>query len=292
MDAMEKKIIIIGSGPAGISAALYARRSGAEVTVVTKGAGALAKAERIENYYGFAEPLSGAELERQGIAGAKKLGVIFQEGEVMQLGFNDTFDGYQVSGPSFELSAPSVILAAGASRQSLRVPGIAKFEGKGVSYCAICDSFFYRQKRVAVIGSGEYALHEAEVLAPHAAELHILTNGAETDVAFPQEMLLHKQKIAAVEGENHVERIVFEDGSLLPLDGIFLAIGTAGSVALAKKMGILLDGQNIRVDDNMATNVPGIFAAGDCTGGLLQVAKAVYDGARAGLAASKFIRGK
>lgn len=210
----------------------------------------------------------------------------------MQLGFNDTFDGYQVSGPSFELSAPSVILAAGASRQSLRVPGIAKFEGKGVSYCAICDAFFYRQKRVAVIGSGEYALHEAEVLAPHAAELHILTNGAETDVAFPPEMLLHKQKIAAVEGENHVERIVFEDGSLLPLDGIFLAIGTAGSVALAKKMGILLDGQNIRVDDNMATNVPGIFAAGDCTGGLLQVAKAVYDGARAGLAASKYIRGK
>lgn len=289
---MEKKVIVIGSGPAGISAALYARRGGADVTVVTKGEGALARAGRIENYYGFSEPLSGTELERRGIAGARKLGIAFQEGEVMQLGFNDTFDGYRVSGQSLELSAPSVILAVGASRQSLQIPGISEFEGKGVSYCAICDAFFYRKKRVAVIGSGEYALHEAEALAPHVAEVHILTNGDEKKAAFPREMVVHDQKLAAIEGDTHVERVVFDDGASLPIDGVFLAIGTAGSVALAKKMGILLDGRSIRVDDTMATNVPGIFAAGDCTGGLLQIAKAVYEGARAGLAAVQYLRSK
>ena len=289
---MEKKIIVIGSGPAGISAALYARRGGASVTVVTKGQGALAKAERIENYYGFPEPVTGAELERLGIEGARRLGITLQSGEVMQLGFNDTFDGYTVAGKDFELSAPSVILAAGASRQSRPIPGIAGLEGKGVSYCAICDAFFYRKKRVGVIGAGAYALHEAEVLAPHVSELHILTNGAEETAQFPQGMTVHTSKLSSIKGTEHVESVVFEDGAELPLDGVFIAIGTAGSVVLAKKMGIQLEGRSVKVDENMATNVPGIFAAGDCTGGLLQVAKAVYEGAKAGLSAVNYLRSK
>lgn len=288
----EKKqdIIIIGAGPAGISAALYARRAGLAVTVVTKGPGALAKAEGIENYYGFVEPITGAELERRGIEGAKRLGVAFQQGEVMQLGFNDAFNGYKVEGADFALEAPSVILAAGASRTTLSVPGLKEHEGKGVSYCAVCDAFFYRQKCVAVIGAGAYALHEAEVLAPHASEVHILTNGEQPQAAFPETMTVHTEKIAAIEGDGRVTGVRFEDGTTLPIDGVFLAIGTAGSTALARKAGILLDGANIKVDDAMATNVPGIFAAGDCTGGLLQVAKAVYEGAKAGLGAVKYVR--
>ena len=289
---MEKKIIVIGSGPAGISAALYARRGGASVTVVAKGQGALAKAERIENYYGFPEPVTGAELERLGIEGARRLGITLQSGEVMQLGFNDTFDGYTVAGKDFELSAPSVILAAGASRKSVQIPGIAELEGKGVSYCAICDAFFYRKKRVGVIGAGAYALHEAEVLAPHVSELHILTNGAEETAQFPQGMTVHTSKLSSIKGTEHVESVVFEDGAELPLDGVFIAIGTAGSVGLAKMMGIQLEGRSVKVDENMATNVPGIFAAGDCTGGLLQVAKAVYEGAKAGLSAVNYLRSK
>ena len=290
----EKKqdIIIIGAGPAGISAALYARRAGLAVTVVTKGPGALAKAEGIENYYGFAEPVTGTELERRGIEGAKRLGVQIQKGEVMQLGFNDAFNGYKVEGADFTLEAPSVILAAGASRTTLNVPGRKELEGRGVSYCAVCDAFFYRQKRVAVIGAGAYALHEADVLAPHASEVHILTNGESPQAAFPETMTVHTEKIAAIEGGSRVTGVRFADGTTLPIDGVFLAIGTAGSTALARKMGILLDGANVKVDDDMATNVPGVYAAGDCTGGLLQVAKAVYEGAKAGLSAVKYVRGK
>lgn len=289
---MEKKLIVIGAGPAGVSAALYARRAGLAVTVVTKGPGALAKAEGIENYYGLAEPVTGAELEQRGIAGAKRIGVQFVTGEVLQIGFNDTFDGYKVEGDGFTMEAPSLVLAAGATRKTLSVPGVQAFEGKGVSYCAVCDAFFYRQKRVAVIGAGAYALHEAEALAPHASEVHILTNSEPLAATFPEQMIVHPQKITAIIGDDRVTGVQFADGTSLPIDGVFLAIGTAGSTALARKLGILLDGAKIKVNEAMATNVPGVFAAGDCTGGLLQVAKAVYEGAKAGLAAVKYVRGK
>ncbi|MCI6283930.1 FAD-dependent oxidoreductase [Selenomonas sp.] len=289
---MEQQLIIIGAGPAGISAALYARRAGLAVTVVTKGPGALAKAEGIENYYGFPEPVTGAELEQRGIEGAKRLGVQLVTGEVLQIGFNDTFDGYKVEGADFTLEAPSLVLAAGAARKTLAVPGITEFEGKGVSYCAVCDAFFYRQKRVAVIGAGAYALHEAEALVSHASEVHILANGAASQAAFPENMIVRTDPIAAIVGDERVTGVQFADGTTLALDGVFLAIGTAGSTALARKLGILLDGANIKVNEMMATNVPGVFAAGDCTGGLLQVAKAVYEGAKAGLAAVKYVREK
>ncbi len=288
------KVLIIGAGPAGISAALYARRGGAEVTVVTKGigTGGLAKAEKIENYYGLAEPVTGLELEQRGIDGALRLGVELIEDELLELSFNDTFTGFKATTKQHQLAADSVILAAGASRKSLGIPGIAEFEGKGVSYCAICDAFFYRGKTVAVIGSGEYALHEAQTLLPHAAQVILLTNGMESEVAVPAAIEVRTEKLAAVEGDGRVERVRFEDGTELDLAGVFLAIGTAGSTEFARKIGAMLDGNSIKVDEHMATNVPGLFAAGDCTGGLLQVAKAVYQGAESGLSAVRYIRSK
>lgn len=142
---MEKTdLLVIGAGPAGISAALYARRGGLSVTVVTKGieTGGLSKAEKIENYYGFAEPISGKELLRRGAAGARRLGVEIVEEELLALSFNDTFDGFKAASRQHEWEASAVVLAAGASRRTLPIPGIAEFEGKGVSYCAICDAFF------------------------------------------------------------------------------------------------------------------------------------------------------
>ena len=164
-------VIIIGSGPAGVSAALYARRGGADVTVVTKGAGALRAAELVENYYGFDVPITGAELERRSIAGAKRLGVVFAMDEAMSVLPRDDGQGFRVEGGRSAYEGDTVILAAGASRSMLSVPGLQEFEGRGVSFCAICDAFFYRGKNVAVIGAGDYALHEAEILLPHAARL-------------------------------------------------------------------------------------------------------------------------
>lgn len=288
------KVVIIGSGPAGVSAALYARRGGAEVTVFSKGLSlsGLEKAEKIENYYGLAEPISGAELHARGIDGAKKIGVEFVEDELLSLMFNESFTGFKVTGKKHELEADSVIVATGAARQSLPIPGVKEFEGKGISYCATCDAFFYRGNTVAVVGAGAYALHEARALLPHAAQVIMLTNGADPVPEVPPEIRVCTAKIAVIDGDKRVERVVFADGTSLSLDGVFIALGTVGSTAIAKKIGAQLDGNHIKIDAHGATNVPGLFAAGDCTGGLLQIAKAVYQGAEAGLSAVKYLRTK
>ena len=119
-----------------------------------------------------------------------------------------------------------------------------------------------------------------------------MTNGEAAPAHVPAGLLVHTERLAAVEGEGRVERVVFAGGAALPVSGVFVAVGTAGSTAIAKKLGILLDGVYLKVNEKMETNVPGVFAAGDATGGLLQVVKAVHEGAVAGLSALKFLRGK
>ena len=267
-------IVIIGSGPAGVSAALYAARAGVQPTVLTKGPGALDRAELIQNYYGFAEPITGAELERRGIEGAKAVGVEFVTTEAVGLTYTDKLTVETLDG---EFPADAVILATGASRAAPRIPGLAGLEGHGVSYCATCDAFFYRGKDVAVLGSGEYALHEAQALLPVAKSVTLLTNGQPLTAEFPAEVTVKPQKVEALLGEER-------------LSGVFVALGVAGSTALARKLGAEVDGNRIVVDDTMQTTLPGLYAAGDCTGGLLQVAKAVYEGALAGSEAAKALR--
>lgn len=167
-------IVIIGSGPAGVSAALYAARAGVQTTVLTKGPGALDRAELIQNYYGFAESITGAELERRGIEGAKAVGVEFVTTEAVGLTYTDKLTVETLAG---DFPADAVILATGASRAAPRIPGLAGLEGHGVSYCATCDAFFYRGRDVAVLGSGEYALHEVQALLPVAHSVTLLTGG-------------------------------------------------------------------------------------------------------------------
>ena len=280
-------VVIVGTGPAGVSAALYARRGGADVTVVAKDGGALSAADRIENYYGFEEPISGAELLHRGSEGARRLGVVFERDEVVGFSMPPEGNGYIVVGRQRSYAADALVLAAGAQRADLPVAGIRAFEGHGVSSCAVCDAFFYRGRHVAVIGAGAYAQHEVQILLPHAARVTLLTNGTAPEVSFPPAVTVDTRRLLRVEGERRVERVVFADETPLDVDGIFLAVGVAGSTALAQKLGVRLDGSRIAVDAHMATNVPHVYAAGDCTGGLLQIAKAVYEGAQAGLSAVK-----
>ena len=280
-------IVIVGSGPAGISAALYAVRAGADTTVLTKGPGALDRAEKIENYYGFAEPVSGAELERRSIENARRLGVRFVTAEAVGLTYTDQLT---VETMDKNYPADAVILATGASRAVPRIPGLAGLEGHGVSYCAACDAFFYRGKDVAVLGSGEYALHEVQALLPVVRSVTLLTNGAPLTAQFPPEVRVCPQAVAAVLGETVVTGVQLSGGETLAVSGVFVALGVAGSTALARKIGAEVDGNRIVVDAGMQTTVPGLYAAGDCTGGLLQVAKAVYEGAQAATEAVKALR--
>lgn len=281
-------LVIVGSGPAGVSAALYAARAGVRTTVLTKGPGALDRAELIQNYYGFSEPISGAELERRGIEGAKALGVNFVTTEAVGLTYTDRLTVETLAG---EFPADAVILATGASRAAPKIPGLVGLEGHGVSYCATCDAFFYRGKDVAVLGNGEYALHEVQALLPVVKSVTLLTNGSPLTAQFPPEVAVHPEKIDAILGEERVTGVQLNGGGIVELSGVFVALGVAGSTALARKLGAEVDGNRIVVDPRtMQTTLPGLYAAGDCTGGLLQVAKAVYEGALAGTEAAKALR--
>ena len=280
-------IVIIGSGPAGVSAALYTARAGVETTVLTKGPGALDRAAHIQNYYGFAEPITGAELERRGIEGAKAVGVEFVTTEAVGLTYTDKLTVETLAG---DFPADAVILATGASRAAPRIPGLAGLEGHGVSYCATCDAFFYRGRDVAVLGSGEYALHEVQALLPVAHSVTLLTGGAPLTAQFPPEVTVCPETVDAILGEQTVTGVQLNGGRQVPLSGVFVALGVAGSTALARKLGAEVEGNRIVVDEKMQTTLPGLYAAGDCTGGLLQVAKAVYEGALAGTEAAKAVR--
>ena len=143
-----------------------------------------------------------------------------------------------------------------------------------------------------MLGSGEYAMHEASELLPVVGSVTVLTNGAELTGVLPEGAKLDTRKITAFEGDGVVEKVTFEDGESLAISGVFVAVGVAGSTDLAKKLGAATEGNRILVDEKMATNVPGLYAAGDCTGGMLQIAKAVYQGAQAGTSIVAEIRKK
>ena len=282
-----KNAVVVGAGPAGISAALYLVRAGIETTVVAKGAGALEKAEKIENYYGFPEPIEGKKLVENGIAQAKRLGARFVAGEVVGLGYDEKLTVKATLG---EYPADCVVLATGTSRKLPKIPGLQEYEGRGVSFCAVCDAFFYRKKAVAVLGGGEFALAEAMELLPVVDSVTLLTDGATPIAGIPPEIVVITKPVRELAGGERLEKVIFKDGSELMVAGVFLAVGVAGSADLARKIGIITEGNTIAVDSHMATNVPGIYAAGDCTGGMLQIAKAVYQGALAGTEATKYLR--
>ena len=277
-------VIIIGAGPAGISASLYLIRAKKSILVISKDNSSLKKAEKIDNYYGL-ESLTGKELFDRGIKQAKELGVNIVKEEVISIDFED-IGKFKVITENKEYISKNVIIATGTSRKTPNIKGIKEYEGKGVSYCAICDAFFYKNKDVAVIGSGNYAIHEAKTLKDVANSVSILTNGEQV-VQNRDESLqnfdINEKRIKEVRGFNKVEEIDFDDDTSKKVSGVFIAMGTASADDLAKKIGVVLKNNSIQVDENMQTNIKGIYACGDCTGGLLQINKAVYEGAKAAL---------
>ena len=280
--------IIIGKGPAGISASLYTVRANLKTLIIGKDESALVKAKEIENYYGFDKIISGQELLKSGIRQAENLGIELKSEEVVGISYQENFTVKTIND---EYTSKIVIIATGAKRAKPKIEGIAEYEGKGISYCAVCDGFFHRNKDVAVLGSGEYAISEALELTPMANSVTILTNGGEAREVRNPKISFNNKKVREFRGDsNKVQTIDFEDDTSLNVSGIFIAEGTATSLDLAKKMGIETEKNNIVVDNNMSTNIPGIFACGDCTGGLLQISKAVHEGTKAGLSAIEFLK--
>lgn len=273
---MEYDVIIVGAGPAGVSASLYTKRANKKTLILYKDDSSLERASKIENYYGFENGISGKKLYEDGIKQAKNIGVDVKEEEVIKIEKN--VDAFFVTTSNMQYKAKYVILATGNKKNKPKIQGIIELEGKGVSYCAICDGFFYRGKDVSVLGNGDYAISEANDLINLAKTITILTNGQKAPEFRAENVTIETRVVKAIEGENRVEAIELEDGTRIKTDGIFIAQGVAGSTEFAKKLGALVDKDKIVVDSNMKTSVPGLYACGDCVGGLLQVAKAVNEG--------------
>ena len=288
--------IIIGSGPAGITASLYIKRAGFNVLVISKEESVLSKAEKIENYYGFAEPISGKELEENGLKQAKRLGVEILKREIISIKYAD--NNYEVitanQSKHEKYIARTVVLATGANRNIPNIKGIKEYEGRGISYCAICDAAFFRNKEVAVLGNGEYAIGEIEELLPVAKSVTMLTDGKEyiENRSISEKLRVNNKKVREFRGTNKIEEIEFEDNTKEKINGIFIAQGTASSLDFAKKIGARIENNYIIVNDQMETTVPNVYACGDCTGGILQISKAVYEGTKAGLAIINKLRQK
>lgn len=283
-------VIIIGAGPAGISASLYTQRANQKTLILYHETSNLEKAVKIDNYYGFSQGVSGEELYETGIKQAENLGVEVKKEEVIKVGMTE--NGFQISTTKQDYQSKTVIIALGNKKKQVEIKGIKELEGKGVSYCAICDGFFYRGKKVAVLGNGNYALAETNELLAIADQITILTNGEKAPEFRANNVEINTKPIQEIKGENRVREVRFQDDTSLEMDGIFVAQGVAGGTELAKKLGILTKQNTIVVNEKMETNIPGIYACGDCTGGLLQVCKAVYEGATAGLQAIQYVRNK
>ncbi len=263
-------VIVIGAGPAGLSAALTLRSRGKSVLLLESpgAASALAKAEKVDNYPGL-PAIGGGELLEAMRAQALSLGAEFLSEKalsVMPMG-----DRFYVSAGQETLEARSLILAAGAARGKT-LPGEEALLGMGVSYCATCDGMLYRGKNVAVLGFSADAEEEAEFLRSIGCNLRFFS--------------AEESKKARILGENRVEGVEI-GGEIIPFDGVFVLRDTVAPQALLP--GLELQGVHIAVQPDMRTSVAGVFAAGDCVGTPYQIAKAVGEGNIAALSAAKYL---
>ncbi len=259
-------VIIIGAGPAGITTGLYTKRGNVKTLIIYGEESNLKKANNIENYYGFEAGISGEKLYNIGIKQAQYMGIQTKKEEVIKIEIENETKYFKVITTNGIYLAKTIVLALGAKKNVTNIQGIKELEGKGVSYCAICDGFFYRNKNVAVLGSGKYALSETNDLINIAKKITILTNGEKKPEFRAENVEIITKPIKQIAGNNRTEKVIFKDNTELKTDGIFVAQGIASASDFARKIGIIITQQgNIKVNEKMETNVSGIYACGDCT---------------------------
>ena len=273
-------IAVIGAGPAGYSAAINARKREKSVVVIGQNTGWLTRAESIENYPGLPS-VSGRELLERMRSQAEDMGAELRGGVVHQVIPMGEYFALSLGADFAE--AKKIILCTGAKQPRL-LPGEEALLGRGVSYCGTCDAMLYRGRNVAVIGQGPEAVPEANFLARLCASV---TYFGKPDAALDGRIAVREEKPEAILGETRATGLR-AGGEELPFDGVFIFRETMALSSLIP--GLEMDGAFIRVDRQMRTNLPGVYAAGDCTGLPLQVAKAVGEGCTAALAAAQELK--
>ena len=294
-------IIIIGAGPAGLTAALYALRAEKSVLVIEKGVfgGQITFSPKIENYPGFAA-LSGNELADKMMEQVLSHGAEFEMETVTGLVDENGVKKVVTEGGVFE--GKTVIIATGAAHRHLGVPGEEELIGGGISFCAVCDGAFYSGQTVAVIGGGNSALQEATLLSDTCKEVILVQNLpqltgekrlADELLARPNVSAIYNSTVSGFESENGAVTGVTihtaatgEDGTL-PVEGVFVAIGLVPATDFLKDTGLLDEYGYVKADESCRTAMPGVFVAGDCrTKSVRQITTATADGATAALAAA------
>ncbi len=289
----EYEIIIIGGGPAGLSAALYTSRAQKKTLILDKSEeGAIKKVEVLDNYLGFPDGISGKEFLELARRHVKKFGaeIVEEEALIIKQDFEDS--GYIVETATAEnnYKAKGLVIATGVKHDRPRIRNIGKFEGLGVSYCVTCDGFFFRDSKVAVLGSRDYGAKEAVELLSYTKNIVLLTNGRTVEIRDCLRQKLEENDIKIIEdeieeilGDKVVNGVRFKNGKVIELKGIFVAVGTSGATDFARTLGIQVEGNAIKIDSSNSTGIPLVYSAGDCTGGNRQVAIAVGEGANAAI---------
>ncbi len=278
---MNYDVIVLGGGPAGLAAAVAALGRNKRVLVVSNHwqDSPLAKAERVDNYLGL-PGLTGAEMLKTFHKHALAMGAEIVTGRVISL---MEFDGYMVTVGSDIYQGKALVLAPGVVRQA-KFPGEQEYLGRGVSYCATCDGMLYRGKNVVVVGRSKDAPHEANYLKGLGCQVTYVSQ--KTPEGLDEDIPVVTANRLEVVGEQLVNALV-ADGVRLLCDGVFILREAVASTDLLPQLETAQGA--IVVDRTMATNIPGVFAAGDCTGAPLQVAKAVGEGHIAGLSAADYL---
>ena len=298
------EVIIIGGGPAGLTAGLYASRAGLKSLLVERRivGGQIVNATLVENYPGFPQGISGAELGSLMHQQAVKYGLEVVTSEVTGI---TSQESYSIGTTDGDFKAVAIIIAAGSEYRKLGIPGEERLVGHGVSYCATCDGFFFRNREVAVVGGGDTAITDALELTRHAKKVYVIHRRDQLRAgqvlqqrAFAQPKLefIWSTVVEAIMGEKLMSGIKLRNvktgqSSILKVEGIFVAVGFVPNSQQFSNILELDDTGYIVTDETMATSAPGIFAAGDIRrNSPRQITAAVGDGATAAISASKYIQ--
>ena len=293
---MEADILVIGSGPAGIQAAIHASRRKVSVLVAGKPAASAAAGTEMDNYFGIRR-VSGDHLIAEGISQAESTGAVFLGQNVISSSrFGDSFSFVLEDGTG--VISKAVVIATGISRKKLGIPGEKELFGKGVSYCAVCDCNFYKGRRAVIVGNESEAAVSAEMMTGYASETSwvawdLQANPVLVSKAESAGVRLYGSKPKGIRGDAKVEALVLEDGTEIPTDGVFIELGAKSAADIAMDLDVMPEmDDTIKVDADCATEVPGVYACGDVAGRPWQIAKAVGQGCVAGTSAANYVRGE
>lgn len=300
MSKLNYDVVILGTGPAGLQAAIHSARKNVSVLILGKQDKSSLKWAHIENFCCISS-IAGEQILKTGMEQAQSFGAVFMDEDVLKIAVPeeaDSKDGFTITTETKTIKAKSVIIATGTTRNKLGVPGEKEFLGKGVSYCVDCDGNFFRNEAVAIVGDESAAAGGALHMSALTDKVHLICKNIDFSADLLEkltnkEVTIHKGiEVVEIEGNGQVNGLVLDNGVTLPVTGVFIELGAKGVMSLAGSLGVALDDSMkfIETDKQQRTNISGLFAAGDICGPPLQMAKAVGEGCVAGINAANYAK--